>query len=279
MADPPSRQPAPQRPDKLAKLLHAFSTGLRPVNDPRDARQYLQIILGQIDHALCIERVACNASTLNAFCQNIRCDTSIEFINGPFTNLLSYLSVPEVARLCNGECLKLVLRGLVDPPSLWNALCAAHEMHKLSAAANLNFAWLLRELLTWTVRSPANVHALATRATAARTFLDSDERQSRALGCRTEAILQAKSTGMTIRSGGPGGRHDNDAVDFRRISLFPTQDELTSKEAPYYSTAKTLSEMLSEARVAHHLDNQFRLLREDLLTSISKHSILHAIDT
>lgn len=83
---------------------------------------------------------------------------------------------------------------------------------------------------------------------------------------------------MTVRSGGPGGRHDNDPVDFRRIRLFPTQYELSSKEIPYYSTAKTLSEMPSEARVAHHLDNQFRLLREDLLTSLSKHSILHAND-
>lgn len=198
MADPPSRPPASQRPDKLAKLLHAFSTGLRPVNDPRDARQYLQVILGQIDHALCIERHACNASTLNAFCRHIRCDTSIEFINGPFTDLLTYLSVPEVVRLCNGECLKLVLGGLTDPPSLWNALCAAHEIHKLSAAATLNFAWLLCELLPWTAESPANVDVLATSITAARTFLDSDARQLRTLGYRIESILQAKSTGMKI---------------------------------------------------------------------------------
>ena len=65
---------------------------------------------------------------------------------------------------------------------------------------------------------------------------------------------------------GPGGRHDNDFVDFRQISILPTPEELQSKKQPFLRPASVLEDPDTEpARVAIHLDNQFRLLREDML--------------
>lgn len=73
---------------------------------------------------------------------------------------------------------------------------------------------------------------------------------------------------MVSQSSSPGGRHDNDCIDFRKIAIYPTEDELTSKDRSYYNTARMLVQVPVEIRVAHHLDNQFRLLREDFLAEL-----------
>ena len=65
---------------------------------------------------------------------------------------------------------------------------------------------------------------------------------------------------------GPGGRHDNDFADFRNIAILPTVDELASKCAAFLRPSTALDGPdTAETRVAMHLDNQFRLLREDML--------------
>jgi hypothetical protein len=65
---------------------------------------------------------------------------------------------------------------------------------------------------------------------------------------------------------GPGGRHDNDFDEFRKISILPTADELNSNDLPFLRPADVLDDPETEpTRVALHLDNQFRLLREDMI--------------
>lgn len=63
----------------------------------------------------------------------------------------------------------------------------------------------------------------------------------------------------------PGGRHDNDFDNFRHIVLMPTADEIISKEVPFLRTSRAVQEADADNRLAIHLDNQFRLLREDML--------------
>ncbi|KAI1935491.1 hypothetical protein LOZ12_005733, partial [Ophidiomyces ophidiicola] len=63
----------------------------------------------------------------------------------------------------------------------------------------------------------------------------------------------------------PGGRHDNDFEDFRRISILPTPDEILSMELPFYRRMDDIYDAPAELRPGMHYDNQFRLLREDLL--------------
>ncbi len=65
---------------------------------------------------------------------------------------------------------------------------------------------------------------------------------------------------------GPGGRHDNDFPDFREIAILPTTDELASTEAPFLRPSSDLDNPNTEEhREALHLDNQFRLMREDMI--------------
>ncbi len=257
-----------RRSDRLAKLLHAFLNGLRPVQSSRDVQQFLQAICDLEDHATCVEKIGCSKSGLEVLHKSLRFDTSISFINGAVTQLLTYLAVPEVKRLTSGQFLKRVLVEVVSPPALWDAMILAQQNDQLIPDAELKFAWLLLELLTWGSDRPVRVDTIATNITEEKTFLRSENRELRSAGYRIQHILQTKASGLAPQSSGPGGRHDNDFVDYREVAIYPTEDELTSKDPPFYSTAHALLQTPVEARVGQHLDNQFRLLREDFLAEL-----------
>ncbi|SMR53285.1 unnamed protein product [Zymoseptoria tritici ST99CH_3D1] len=269
MADGAQRGGTSSRSDKVARLLHAFITGLRPVRTTRDCQQFIDAICDQPGRADCIEKLGCSTSGLDVLHQSLRFDPSVAFLNGPLHRLLLYLAVPEVKRLCNGEYLRRVLKGMVSPTSLWDKFVQAQQRNHLTAEAQRSFAWLLLEILLWSSDQPPGAEAVASEITAQRTFLDSSDRHLRAIGYRIEHILKAKKTGTNIpTASGPGGRHDNDFIDFRHVAIYPTKDELTTKDPPYYNPAHTLYQVPSEERVAHHLSNQFRLLREDFLAEL-----------
>jgi hypothetical protein len=89
---------------------------------------------------------------------------------------------------------------------------------------------------------------------------------TRAYGYKIEKLLQTKSSANpNMVTFSPGGRHDNDFADFRQIRIYPTTDEFLFKEQPYYLRAKEVGETPESERAMVHLDNQFRLLREDML--------------
>jgi hypothetical protein len=86
------------------------------------------------------------------------------------------------------------------------------------------------------------------------------------LGQKIKHVLLTTSCETLQDNGiGPGGRHDNDFVHFREIAILPTADELSSSEQPFYRRADTVDQADPDQRVAMHLDNQFRLQREDML--------------
>jgi hypothetical protein len=67
---------------------------------------------------------------------------------------------------------------------------------------------------------------------------------------------------------GPGGRHDNDFKDIRNISILPTPDELASDEPPFLRRAVDIEDCPESTRLAMHIDNQFRLNREDMVRDL-----------
>lgn len=81
---------------------------------------------------------------------------------------------------------------------------------------------------------------------------------------------------------GPGGRHDNDHLNFRDVNILPTIDELSSQHEPYLPIKPCSdleekfcgdgSELEEDRRMAtkinSKLDRQFRLLREDFVGPI-----------
>ena len=66
----------------------------------------------------------------------------------------------------------------------------------------------------------------------------------------------------------PGGRHSNDHVDFRQISIVPTVDELFSSQDPFLPRVDRVNTFLAEDQQTQLLDRQFRLLREDMIHSV-----------
>jgi hypothetical protein len=67
----------------------------------------------------------------------------------------------------------------------------------------------------------------------------------------------------------PGGRHDNDYTDFRRIRLMPTVNELQCNVADYLPLSDDSNRHVANDE-AHTLDTQFRLLRADVMLPLRK---------
>ena len=75
----------------------------------------------------------------------------------------------------------------------------------------------------------------------------------------------------------PGGKHDNDLADFRRIALIPTVEEVMAPVKDEYLPPDRQANRFLSDNQSHILDSQFRLLRADLvrplrekLTEVSK---------
>lgn len=100
-------------------------------------------------------------------------------------------------------------------------------------------------------------------------LIESESHAIRTYGHKIQHILLTRSVALPCQHGiTPGGRHDNDFEDFRQIAIFPTADEFLSTDKPFYRRADAISDAELDNRAAMHLDNQFRLLREDMLAEL-----------
>ena len=186
------------------------------------------------------------------------------FLNGWATSVLRFLSARSVKQLYAGEFLHRILESIVQPPSFWNTLVEAHRACTLTDEATSAFAWLLLELLcSRSDQVPNNVREVAERVTCDESFIKSEVQDVRNLGHKIKHVLESTSPDAT--GDGPGGRHDNDFVDYRKITIMPTRDEFESADKPFFRVASAFESEEPDRRGQVHLDNQFRLLREDLL--------------
>ena len=268
MASASHGDPSSQRATRLAKLFNLYVKGSRTAQTASDAKLFLEAIIAQPDHAACVEHLVASGNALQALQVGLRFDTSVGFLNGLLKDFLSILSDGTVKLICNGDLLKTLIDVVVRPPTLWNALVSAHSSGQLSAEAEQLFAWLLLELVSWTEHPPVEAEEVAKKFSKNKTFLKSDDTETRSLGYRIQHVLQAKTAGIETDVHGPGGRHDNDHADYRKIAIYPTADELSSTERPFYRRADALAETPFDSRPGVHLDNQFRLLREDFLAEL-----------
>ncbi|KAK4548613.1 hypothetical protein LTR36_009523 [Oleoguttula mirabilis] len=267
MATLPPPDSSAARAARLSKLLHAFVKGTRTVRTANDAKLFLEAICDQEDRMGCVERLAGSDNSQNALKVSIRFDMSMTYINGALADFLHYLKDPLLKQLCNGVLLKQLLAIIARPPTLWNNLVLAHQSRQLGDSGELAFAWLLLELVSWTENAPIDVDDAARETTEKGYLIKSDNHEIRTLGYRIQHVLQTKETSLGTVPFGPGGRHDNDFAEYRKIAIFPTEDELLCKE-PFLRRAADVATDALQARTGSHLDNQFRLLREDFLAEL-----------
>lgn len=141
----------------------------------------------------------------------------------------------------------------------------------LTPDACRSFAWLLLQLVSLP-GTPTSYLTIAASPNIMDLLLKSPDGETRNFGQNIKHALPLDPSELHNNSDiKPGGRHDNDHKEYREISIMPTADELLSKDRPFLRTADYVEDedVLSSGTVQHvHLDNQFRLLREDMLGEI-----------
>ncbi|KAL1962658.1 hypothetical protein VTN77DRAFT_9292 [Rasamsonia byssochlamydoides] len=257
------------RSNRLTKFFSLVRQGKRTVKNAADTKLLLEAICDQQDRPACIETLVASPPALNALQYGLRLDVSPTFIDENTAPFIRYLSEPAVKQMCQGHLLHEILIRIAEPPTLWNALLASYKARSLSQPSLHAFAWLLLELLLLPKSSQVNIDEDAQTVDADGYLLESSSHEIRSLGHKIRHTLQVRSfTVPQDPENAPGGRHDNDFEDFRRIAILPTADELLAADKPFYRRADYVSEAQSDHRVAIHLDNQFRLLREDMLSEL-----------
>jgi hypothetical protein len=259
------------RASKLEKQFHEIIHGRVPVKS-NNGSLFLEAIYSQTDVIACIERLRASKNGLEALKDALICvKFTSDFFNRSVAGLLEYLSKPQLANIGGGSVLHQILRHIVDPPVFWTQFVKAFKDGQLKDQAQHYFAWFLHNLLL--LPPPALDLSSSCPSDVAQdqsildTLLASPRHETRQIA---EKIKHINSTcGVASSSNAeisPGGRHDNDCANFREIAILPTEQELRCKEKPFLRSSAAIDDPdTKEDRIAIHLDNQFRLLREDML--------------
>ncbi|TGZ77525.1 NFX1-type zinc finger-containing protein 1 [Ascodesmis nigricans] len=255
------------RQRRLNKVLNDVLCGTKPLNNGTTANLFLEAVVSQPDPAACANRLITSRCGLPALQASLRFSNSVAFFNGSAAALLKYISNPSVKQIFDGDYLRQLLSCITEPPIFWNAYQQAFEKDLLDASGQCAFGWLLFELISMPSDDSEKFRDIAQEKSIQERLLGSSDQQTRTYGQKIKLVASSLSTGTTSNEDfAPGGRHDNDFVDFRQISILPTADELTSKEPPFLLTAEALDDPeTADERLGIYISNQFRLLREDML--------------
>ena len=258
---------APQnRALKLNKIFNGIIHGGTKLI-PQSAPLFLEAICLQEEPVHCISKIISSKMGLDSVQASMRFDLSPTFLNGSGCSFLQYIQAPELQNISGGDFLNQVILKIVDPPIFWTAFIGAFRSGSLSEGAQLSFAWLLLQLISLPGEKAMPYREISLDPDILNAILSSSKSETRSIGRKIKHITDTFLTGTNVNSNyGPGGRHDNDFVDFRKISILPTADEIIAVEPAFLRTSDELEDPDTEGtRLAMYLDNQFRLLREDML--------------
>ena len=229
-----------------------------------NALQFLEGFCSQEDVVSCISKVITTDAGLSSLQKAMRVKLSPQFFNNQAATVLTYLQAQDLKIMNGGDLLRNVLVKIVDPPFFWDAYRESFLKDELDDNAQLSFSWLLLQLCSLPTDAE-RYRTIPEMQTIMDLLLASPSPAIKTSGQKIKRILETFSPVATSLAG-PGGRHDNDFVDFRKISILPTTGELESIEPAFIQSSDVLEKPETASnRVAIHLDNQFRLLREDML--------------
>lgn len=241
----------------------------REVQTSGHAKNFLEAICQQEDAAGCVERLVASKAAMKNLRSGLRMDLSKKFIDQNTAPFVLFLADPEIRKIGSGQYLEDILQLMVEPPTLWKTFLNFFDKGQLEETSLHAFAWLLSEALSLPNSDDLGIWRDAQTIVENGTLSRSSSHEIRTLHHRIENKLRTRTSNISVDPAlQPGGRHDNDFADFRKISIFPTADEFLSTDRPFYRQASDVQEADPEHRVAMHLDNQFRLLREDMLAEL-----------
>ena len=260
----------PVRTAKLAKFFNSVLRGEQPLKNTKHAELFIEALCDQPDPPTCIEKITSSSKGLSAVQSSLRFDASASFHNGPATVLLRYIQDDALQIVLGGSYIRQITQHIVEPPIFWNAFLQSFRNGLLAPQAQQCLGWLLYELLGLTSGSSGPYLAVAQDDLNQALLLDSPDFEVRRMGQRIKHFISSlNAPDVETDEQGPGGRHDNDFADFRDIAIHPTADEIRSAEPPFLRLATALEDSAhQDKRLAIHLDNQFRLLREDMLAQM-----------
>ena len=197
-----------------------------------------------------------------------------QFLCNHVAPFLSYIIETSSIALLGGQLIQRLISTIVEPPTMWNAFRELYEENGFlnNESNTIGFALLCLEILKHPGSELSSAALTVRIALQKRSLTKHPDQTVRVHGYRIQNILDTIDSGLdsdiSKTANGPGGRHNNDFVDFRDISVYPTPDEFASTVPPFLHLASQISELESQRRANGHIGNQFRLLREDMLAEI-----------
>ncbi|KAM7205986.1 stage V sporulation protein K [Rhypophila sp. PSN 637] len=264
-----SSQADTQRAGRLRGLFRAMISGDRLVRSSKDAELFFEAVRLNASPTTCFESIIAGKQGLNVVRASVRVNLEPQFILTHTLPFLQCMSDPAIKSLGDGQLLHMFLAAIVDPPTLWNTLVTMANGNQIKGDNLLSLAWLALEIVL--LPSGMGINLLSDVETISNRGIlhEVTEHPIRELGYRIKNALQlGRSPDPEHGASAPGGRHDNDHVNFHDISIYPTTDEFLSTEQPYFRTAEEVFKADAASRPGLHLDNQFRLLREDMLAEL-----------
>ena len=255
---------------KLSKLFGAVISGRQPLT-LNNNRLFLEALYTSPDPAGCVDNIVTSPKGLSLLQSSLRMDLSTSFLNDTAVKVVQAIAAPEVSSIANGTHVQKVVMSIVEPPIFWGAFLRAFQAGQLDTKAQHAFAWLLLQLVMLPLDKSGDYLPLAQDPSIIDALAASPDAKVQALGSQISYCV--KNLGISSHSdlqNGPGGRHDNDYADFREIAILPTAAELEStSEMAFLRPSSWLDDPSKEkTRVPDHLDNQFRLLREDMVSEM-----------
>ncbi|KXH60268.1 ATPase [Colletotrichum salicis] len=254
------------RASRLLKVFRDVTKGGKTISTAGEARLFLEAVRTNASPTACLEIITATEVARNAISNSIRIDSSIYFIRAHVFPFIVYFSDPGVKMVYGGQLLHQVLLLIAHPPVLWGNLLNAFRESQLTEDELQVFAWLCLELASLPDSTLDNIVKEISIALSQKQFQEARNHGTRELIYRIRKVLALRSASSGDDNlEAAGGRHDNDFSNFRDVSIFPTSDEFYSNAKPLYRTAAEVATADHLQRPRIHLDNQFRLLREDML--------------
>jgi AAA domain len=188
--------------------------------------------------------------------------------------LLQHIMHAECARPLNLEMRNKILAAIVGVPGFLHAL-EAFEVAKHLSVVHVT---LLCSFLIASTRALLEARISPSIIAIAKAIKDRGDIQESKILCAIILVDEPAQIKKTFASTGtknnkdvaiwvtdavpPGGRHDNDHVNYRNIQVVPTAEELRSQLKPYLPLANGGNAIFQDP-CTKLLDSNFRLLRED----------------
>lgn len=255
------------RTGRLAGLFRKVLNGNRKIRSANDAKLFFEAARAQEMPSSCVETIVASKHGIEALQLAVRVDLSVTFLQTQTLKFLAYLDDDQLRMLANGQILQQALVVFAKPPSFWHELVTAARSGALDEEAFRVFSWFCFELLTLPEASEVDVLADVLSIAQSGRFTEASSPETRKIAYKIQHLLQLRTSPSkkSIDGFAPGGRHDNDFEDFRKVAIYPTADEFLSNDRPFYRRAKEVFETDMSGRAAVHLENTYRLTREDFL--------------